>query len=70
MVMIEIMVFCVVISAMVGYQHFRGPFYLHLQGEVLQMNPAWSTTMVVSYRITTWHHNPKDHDVNIWKSRR
>jgi len=42
-------------SAMVGYQHFRGPCCLHLQSEA-----AWASEMLVSNHDTTWHHNPED----------
>jgi hypothetical protein len=39
---------CVV---MVGYQRFRGPCCLHLQGQEI----------LASYHNTTWRHNPEDH---------
>jgi len=43
--------------SVVGYQHFIGPFCLHLQG-----GAAW-TSETVSYCNTTHCHNPEDLDL-------
>jgi hypothetical protein len=51
---IQVAIFWVVMlcSDLVGYQHF------------LKMEAAWSSKMLVSY-ITTQHHNPEDHGMNL-----
>jgi len=51
------MVFWVVIpcSDVAGYQPFRGPCYLHLQGE-----DEGTLQKLVSYHIITGHQNPED----------
>jgi hypothetical protein len=49
-------------SDVVGYKHFGEPCYLHLHF-TLKMEMEWPSETLVSY-ITTWHHNPDDHDLN------
>jgi len=59
-VMIQVKVFWDVIlcSMVVVYQHFRGPYCLHLQGE------AQTSEMLVYYHNSTWHDNPEDLNLN------
>jgi hypothetical protein len=59
-VKIHVTVFWVMTSCsdVAGYQSFRGPCSLHLQGE------AWFSEILVSYHITTWCQDPEDHDMN------
>jgi hypothetical protein len=51
---------------MVEYQCCEGPCCPHFQGELtLKMGIAWSSETVVSYHITTWIHNPENHNLNL-----
>jgi hypothetical protein len=43
-------------NAVVGYQPSGGPWCLHLSLE----------ETLVSYHITTWHHNPEDLDLTVY----
>jgi hypothetical protein len=45
-------------SDVVGYQHFGGHF-------TLKMEAAWPSRMFASYPITSWFHNPENHDMNL-----
>jgi hypothetical protein len=62
---IQVMVFWVLTpcSDVVGYQIFRGPYYLQLQGEV-KMEAARSSETLVSYPITTQYQNPEEHNLH------
>jgi hypothetical protein len=63
-VKMHVVVFWVMIrGGDVGYQCFGGVCCLHIQGEV-KMQAAWPSKMV-SCHITTWHHNPADHDITL-----
>jgi hypothetical protein len=58
-------------SVAVGYQRFRGPCCLHLQGE-MKMEATRSSKMFVSYHNTARHLNPeyfnKNKNVNTEKT--
>jgi len=53
-------------SDMVGYKHFGESCCLHLHFTPLhsEMATPWPVEMLVSCHITTWCHNPEDHDLN------
>jgi hypothetical protein len=59
--MFQVKVFWVVLlhSAVVGYQHFWGPCYLHLHHK--NGGSIWSSKMSIFYHNTTWCHNPDLH---------
>jgi len=44
----------ILFSDVVGYQHYR-----------VKMEAAWSTKMLASHHITTWHHNSVDRDLYL-----
>jgi len=50
-------------SDVVGCQHFGGPCCFYL---TLKMETAISSESLISYHITTWHHNPEDHNLNLY----
>jgi len=51
-------------SVVVGYQHYEGPYCLHLHF-TLKIEAAWSSETLVSCHVTACHHNPEDHDLNV-----
>jgi len=52
-------------SVAIGCQHFGGPCYLHVQGEV---EVARSFKTLVFYCITARRHNPEDLESSLpWK---
>jgi hypothetical protein len=54
-------------NAVVGYECFRSPCHLHLQGHfILKMEAARTLEMLVTYHNTTWHCNPEDLDMDVW----
>jgi len=50
-------------SFVVGYQRFRGPCCLHLQGEV-KMEAAWTSETLISHRNITRRHKAEDLDTS------
>jgi hypothetical protein len=53
-------------NVLVGYKRFRGPCFLHLQGEdFVKMEAARSSETLVSYHNICWRHNPEDIDLNL-----
>jgi len=51
-------------SDMVRYHSFGGPCCLHLNF-TLKMEAACSSVTLVSYRNTTWRHNPEHFDLKL-----
>jgi len=67
-------------SVVVGYQHFERPRCHHLYPEnggykviwavgasifILKLEAIRSSKMLVSYCVTTWHHNAEDYNFSI-----
>jgi hypothetical protein len=66
LLLFKVLVFYVVMPCIVvvGYQRFKGPCCLHLQGEV-EVETAWTYEKLVSYNNITWRHNPADFEMRL-----